>query len=74
MLVTNGQLDLVLRFYSAPSGGDKRSGLQGLHNGLDELDRQNRRISKSEGAQCTGKGRFGAFDYGRVDKLGSRAD
>lgn len=36
MLATNGQLDLVLRFYSAPSGGDKRSGLQGLHNGLDE--------------------------------------
>ena len=34
MLVTNGELDLVLRFYSAPSGGDKRSGLQGLHNGL----------------------------------------
>jgi hypothetical protein len=74
MLVRNRQLDSVLRFYSAPWEGDKRSALQGLHNGLHELDRQNRRISKSEGAQCTGKGRFGAFDYGRVDKLGSRAD
>jgi hypothetical protein len=56
MLVTNRQLESVLRFYSAPSEEDKRSGLQGLHNGLHELDRQNRRISKSEGAQCTGKG------------------
>ena len=71
MLATNRQLDSVLRFYSVPSGGDKRSGLQGLHNGLHEPAREKKRINKPEGALHQ-QGGPGAFTYGRVNQLGGR--